>query len=293
MGDIRTAVLPVAGLGTRFLPATRAIPKELLPIVDRPLVHYALDEAQAAGIERFVFVTARGKSVIEDHFDRNATLEHFLQQTGKLDLLERCRMDVPPPGVITYVRQGNPRGLGHAVLAARHAVGEEPFAVLLPDDVILGQRPALAALIDAREKLGPGTYTGVKTVAPEETHRYGIVRPAEASVEQGSGAVPVCGLVEKPDPAAAPSRLACVGRYLLEPETFRILARQDRGVGGEIQLTDALDVLAREGRAWAVPVEGERFDCGSKIGLLKANVVLALKDPDLGPRLRAFLRSLE
>ena len=291
MKTIRTAVLPVAGFGTRFLPATRAIPKELLPIVDRPVVHYALDEARAAGIERFVFITARGKSVIEDHFDRNPTLEHFLQQAGKPELVEKCLVDVPPPGVISYVRQGHPSGLGHAILSARHAVGCEPFAVLLPDDFILGPRPALAALMDARSRLGPGSYIGVKEVERSEVDRYGIIHPSGAA--DASGAIPMRGMVEKPDPASAPSRLAAVGRYILEPEVFEALARQGEGVGGEVQLTDALDGLARQRRSWAIPLEGERYDCGSKIGLLKANIVQALKDPDLGPRLREFLRSLE
>ena len=291
MAKIRTAVLPVAGFGTRFLPATRAIPKELLPIVDRPVVHYALDEAQAAGIERFVFITARGKSVIEDHFDRNAMLEHFLQQAGKPELVEQCLVDVPEPGVIAYVRQGHPNGLGHAILSARHAVGDEPFAVLLPDDFILGPRPALATLVETRSRLGSGSFIGVKEVDPLEAHRYGIIRPG--GEPESSGAIPMRGMVEKPDPESAPSRLAAVGRYVLEPEVFEVLARQELGVDGEIQLTDALDEMAREGQSWAVPLEGERFDCGSKIGLLKANVVQALKDPDLGPRLREFLRSLD
>ena len=291
MTRIRTAVLPVAGFGTRFLPATRAIPKELLPIVDRPVVHYALDEARAAGIERFVFITARGKSVIEDHFDRNAMLEHFLEETGKSDLLDQCRADIPAPGVISYVRQGHPSGLGHAILSARHAVGNEPFAVLLPDDFILGPRPALSALIDARNRLGVGFFVGVKEVGHEEVNRYGIIHPSGGA--DACGAIPLRGMVEKPDPQDAPSRLAVVGRYILEPVVFEALAVQEQGVDGEIQLTDALDGLARDGRSWAVRLEGERFDCGSKIGLLKANVVRALEDPDLGPRLREFLRTLD
>ena len=291
MSRIRTAVLPVAGFGTRFLPATRAIPKELLPIVDRPVIHYALDEARAAGIERFVFITARGKSVIEDHFDRNATLEHFLEQAGKTELVEKCRVDIPDPGVISYVRQGHPAGLGHAILAARHAVGNEAFAVVLPDDFILGPQPALANLMKARSLLGRGSFIGVKEVDLREVDRYGIVHPSGG--QDAGGAIPMCGMVEKPDPDSAPSQLAAVGRYILEPEVFDSLARQKAGVGGEIQLTDALDGLARSGRSWAVPIKGHRFDCGSKIGLLKANVVQALKDPDLGPRLREFLRSLD
>ena len=291
MTEVRTAVLPVAGFGTRFLPATRAIPKELLPIVDRPVVHYALDEARAAGITRFVFITARGKSVIEDHFDRNPTLERFLELAGKTELAEQCRSDIPEPGTISYVRQGEPLGLGHAILAARHAVNHAPFAVLLPDDFILAPRPALGDLLAARRRLGGGSFIGVKEVAAAETRRYGIIEPA-APAEPG-GAIPLAGMVEKPAPTAAPSRFAAVGRYVLEPELFDLLAVQEPGAGGEIQLTDALDALARKGAAWAVPLAGERFDCGSKFGLLAAGVVRALRDPELGPPMRDFLRRLD
>lgn len=288
---VRTAVLPVAGLGTRFLPATRAIPKELLPIVDRPVVHYALDEARQSGIERFLFVTARGKSVIEDHFDRNLMLEAHLRGAGKTGLWARSRDGIPEPGVISYVRQGNPGGLGHAVFAARHGVGAEPFVVLLPDDFILGRRPALAQLLEARQRNGPGLYVGVKEVEGTDTRRYGIVDPDGKPA--ADGVVAMRGMVEKPEPSEAPSRLAAVGRYILDPAIFGALAESPDPPDGELQLTDAIDRMARSGRCWAVPLPGERFDCGSKIGLLKANIVCALRDPELGPRLRAFLQDLK
>ena len=285
---IHTAVLPVAGLGTRFLPMTRAVPKELLPIVDRPVVHYALEEAMNSGIGRYVLVTARGKTVIEDHFDRNPTLERQLELRDKKDLVAALR-DIPESGRIIYVRQGVPNGLGHAINCARHVVGDEPFAVLLPDDFIDSDQPPLGRLVEAYQEVGGGCLIGVQEVAAEDVGRYGIIEPDGAE----EGIIRVRSMVEKPSPGEAPSRLAAVGRYILGPEIFRHLDATGADGGGEIQLTDALAAVAAAGALHAVKLSGTRYDCGSKIGFLQANIQMALKREDLAPRLRAFLATLD
>ncbi|HHC07972.1 MAG TPA: UTP--glucose-1-phosphate uridylyltransferase GalU [Actinobacteria bacterium] len=275
---VRTAVFPVGGLGTRFLPATKAIPKEMLPVVDRPLVEYAVDEAIASGIERFVFVTGHGKTAIEDHFDHHHELEAALTARGREDLLRSITADLLPPGSVAYVRQMQPLGLGHAVWCARHFVGDEPFAVLLPDDLVHGPAPCLADLVAVHARTG-GSVLATMEVDPTETRRYGIVDPASTSDD---GVVAVRDLVEKPDPAEAPSTTAIVGRYVLVPEVMAVLGDQERGAGGEIQLTDALRRLLGTSPIHAVPLRGRRYDCGTKLGFLEANVALALERDDLG-----------
>ncbi len=281
---IRKAVLPVAGLGSRFLPATKAVPKELLPIVDRPILDYALEEARAAGIEEFVFVTARGKDSIVDYLDARPDLVRQLEESGKPDLADRVRATSLPPGRATFVRQDEPLGLGHAVWCARNAVGDEPFAVILPDDVILGPIPCLATLLAVRERHG-GHVAAVVEVPREQTRRYGIL-----DVDGDTGRVARArGLVEKPEPRTAPSTLAIIGRYVLGPEVFAELERHDRGAGGEIQLTDA--IARRIGREpfHGARFDGLRFDCGSKEGYLEAVIAFALARRDLSGAMARML----
>lgn len=283
---VRKAIFPVGGLGTRFLPATKAMPKEMLPIVDRPLIQYAVDEARDAGIEEFIFVTGRGKAAIEDHFDRSFELEQTLDARGKTEELEALRAWLPNPGQIAYVRQQEPLGLGHAVWCARHLIGDEPFAVLLADDLILAETPCLKQMVSVFDDQG-GNVVAAMVVPHEHTSRYGII---ESGGEQGS-VVPVKGLVEKPEPANAPSDLAVVGRYILTPEVFAELERRDIGAGGEIQLTDAMARLIGRQPFHGKVFEGQRFDCGDKLGFLEANFAFALEREDLGPALRDVLAS--
>jgi UTP--glucose-1-phosphate uridylyltransferase len=279
---VRTAVFPVGGLGTRFLPATKALPKEMLPVVDTPLIEYAVDEAKAAGIEEFIFVTGRGKSAIEDHFDRNAELERELDRRASkaLKLVQRSR---PIPGQIAYVRQGEPLGLGHAVWCARRLIGDEPFAVLLADDLIMSEPPTLVDLVKVHEERG-GNVLSLMEIDPEATSRYGVITPGE----DDGRVVAVEGLVEKPSPEEAPSNLAIVGRYILQPEIMDTLDDAERGAGGEIQLTDAMARLVGDVPFHGVRLSGTRFDCGTKIGFLEANVAFALSRSDLedDPRTR-------
>lgn len=282
---VRTAVFPVAGMGTRFLPASKAVPKELLPVVDKPLIQYAVEEARAAGIERFVFVTGRGKAAIADHFDRHEALSALLASRGDAAaaaLLEGAHL---PPGAASFTRQQEPLGLGHAVLCARGLVGAAPFAVLLPDELLLADPPCLAELVEAHGRTGGG-MVALAEVPAEETGRYGIVA---ASARRGRS-VAIADMVEKPAPERAPSRLAIVGRYVLEPAIFERLEGQAPGAGGEIQLTDAMAALAREGRFHGLLHAGRRFDCGSKIGFLEATVAYAMERPELKDALRAFLQ---
>ncbi|MGH6814140.1 MAG: UTP--glucose-1-phosphate uridylyltransferase GalU [Hyphomicrobiaceae bacterium] len=286
---VRKAVFPVAGLGTRFLPATKAIPKEMLPIVDRPVIQYIVEEARAAGIEHFVFVTGRNKGVIEDHFDSQYELEHTLaerQKTGDLDILMR---ELPGPGQTSFTRQQKPLGLGHAVWCARDLIGEEPFAVLLPDMLHHAATPCLADLIAAHTEHG-GNHVAVSPVPQEETHLYGIVGVRDAAAKVSA----VTSMVEKPPRGTAPSNLHITGRYILQPEIFALLARGKRGAGGEIQLTDAMiDLLQMERQPFfAVRFDGKVYDCGTKLGFLLANVVYARARDDLGPALEAELRKL-
>jgi UTP--glucose-1-phosphate uridylyltransferase len=285
MSKVRTVVFPVAGLGTRMLPATKVLAKEMLPVVDKPIIQYAMEEAAAAGIERFVFITGRGKSVLEDHFDRAVELFQALQERGKAAELERLEGDLPRPGDLIAVRQQEPKGLGHAVWCARHVVGREPFAVVLVDDLIVGGPSCVAQLVRAHDETG-GNIIAVMEVPPEQTVRYGVLEPGR---EQGS-LVEVRGLVEKPKPEVAPSRLAVIGRYVLMPEVFDYLERHEVGAGGEIQLTDAMARLIETQPFHGLRFEGRRFDCGDKLGYLEAIVALACERPDLGPGFREILR---
>tara|TARA_R110002124_G_scaffold92424_2_gene234695 strand:+ start:7992 stop:8888 length:897 start_codon:yes stop_codon:yes gene_type:complete len=276
---IRKAVFPVAGLGTRFLPATKAMPKELLPIIDKPIIQYAVEEAVAAGITDLIFVTGRTKRAIEDHFDANPELERALRDKGKDDVADMIRNIVPEGVRCIFLRQPEALGLGHAVLCAEPAVGREPFMVLLADDVMRGDLPT-QCLIDAYAQQ-PATILSVMEVAPEEAQKYGIVRPGP----NGS----VAGLVEKPKPGTEPSNLASIGRYVLEPEIFDILLAQPPGHGGEIQLADAINTRASQGHVRAVTLKGQRYDCGSKMGYLEAVVDFALEHPDYAERFGALV----
>ncbi|MBI1754219.1 MAG: UTP--glucose-1-phosphate uridylyltransferase GalU [Acidobacteria bacterium] len=286
MKTLRKAVIPVAGLGTRFLPATKAQPKEMLPLVDTPVIQYVVEEAIRAGVESLVLVTGRGKAAIENHFDVSFELEDTLRRRGKQGDLDLIR-GISHLAQFAYVRQGEPLGLGHAVLCARHAVGDEPFALLLGDDVFDERDSALDALIAAYHATGK-SVVGVQEVPLGHVSRYGIVN---ASSKPGD-AWDVTAIVEKPDPAHAPSRWAVVGRYVLEPRVFDHLAALEPGVGGEYQLTDALAELAREGRLVAAPIPAKRFDTGNKLDYLKANVEFALKRDDLHDDFAAYLKEL-
>lgn len=279
---IRAAVFPVAGRGTRFLPATKASPKEMLPIVDKPLIQYAVEEAIDAGATKLVFVTGSSKRAIEDHFDTDPELEAALKKSGKDDLLKTIQ-DIVPPGVTCiYIRQGEPLGLGHAVLCARPAIGDEPFFVHLADDLIAGATPCLTQMAAEHERHGGGVIA-VETVPPEETSSYGIVAVDEADDNR------IVRMVEKPAPQDAPSNLAVVGRYLLPGMIFDKLEKTGRGAGGEIQLTDAIADLLDESPIYAYAFQGERFDCGSKLGYLKATVAHGLQHPDTGDAFREYL----
>jgi len=282
---VRTAVFPVAGRGTRFLPATKASPKEMLPIVDKPLIQYAVEEAIGAGATRLIFVTGSSKRAIEDHFDTDMQLEQALSAGGKDDMLGVVR-DIVPDGVTCiYIRQGEPLGLGHAVLCARPAVGNEPFFVHLADDLIKGEPGCLSQMADEHARHG-GSVIAVETVPPEETSSYGIVAVDEAADRR------LTRIVEKPQPGSAPSNLAVVGRYLLDPVVFDRLETTGRGAGGEIQLTDAIADLLTEKAVHAYAFEGQRYDCGSKLGYLQATVAYGLEHPTTGTQFRKHLESL-
>jgi UTP--glucose-1-phosphate uridylyltransferase len=282
---IRKAVFPVGGLGTRFLPATKAIPKEMLPVVDKPLIQHAVEEARAAGIEEFIFVTGRSKTAIEDHFDHSYELEDTLKERAKTAEIRAIESWMPRPGQVAYTRQQNPLGLGHAVLCARNLVGKEPFAVLLADDLVLSQKPCLKQMIEAYEE-APANIVAIMDVPREHTNRYGIL-----DIEHDDGKlVKVKGVVEKPAPKDAPSTLSIIGRYILQPEVFDHLATLDRGAGGEIQLTDALAKLIATKRPFVgLRFEGKRFDCGDKAGFFEANLAFALARPDMRDAVRRIL----
>jgi UTP--glucose-1-phosphate uridylyltransferase len=283
---VRKAVFPVAGLGTRILPATKAMPKEMLTIVDRPLVHYAIEEAKAAGIEEFYFVTGRGKSALEDHFDVAYELEATLRERGKTQQLQEMQSWLPAPGHVAYTRQQRPLGLGHAVWCARRLIGNEPFAVLLVDDLMVCDPPCLKQLVDAYEETG-GNVVAVIEVPREHTNRYGVLD----IVEDDGRLARARGVVEKPDPAEAPSTLTIIGRYIIQPEVFGHLENAKPGSGNEIQLTDGLAALIADGQAFhGLRVTGRRFDCGDKLGYLEANIALGLDHPELGPGLRRILQ---
>lgn len=286
---IRKAVFPVAGLGTRFLPATKAMPKEMLPVVDKPLIQYAVEEALAAGIEQLIFVTGKGKTALEDHYDRSCEIEHTLMARSREGLLKEITSMVPESGTVIYTRQNEPLGLGHAIWCARHIVGDEPFAVLLADDLIKADPPVLAQMVDCYDA-HDASVVGLVDVPPEETAKYGIV---ETDGNLGRDhAVPLCGMVEKPSPSEAPSNLAIIGRYILAPEIFEILGRKERGRGGEIQITDAIARLLRTQAVWGYRFEGTRFDCGDKAGFQMANLAYALERSDLRAQLLPFVRDL-
>ncbi|GEP02589.1 UTP--glucose-1-phosphate uridylyltransferase [Methylobacterium oxalidis] len=284
MKRIRKAVLPVAGLGTRFLPATKAVPKEMLTVVDRPVVQHVVDEAREAGIEHFIFVTGRGKAVIEDHFDIAYELDRTLQERGKQAAYEDLKKDLPKAGQTSFTRQQAPLGLGHAVWCAREIVGDEPFAVLLPDML---SRGCMGQMLAAYERHG-GNVIAVEEVKPEETHQYGIVSVGETFGQTFE----ITGMVEKPKQGTAPSNFIISGRYILQPEVFAILEKGETGAGGEIQLTDAMIRLAETQKFYGMRYEGRTYDTGSKIGFLTANLAYALEREDLAGPLKAEIARL-
>lgn len=287
MKPVRKAVLPVAGLGTRVLPGTKTTPKELLNVVDRPILSYIVEEGRKAGIEHFVFVTGRSKGAIEDYFDHQVELEAQLEAKGKTDILEQLRAELPKPGEMSFVRQMAPLGLGHAVWCARDIIGDEPFAVMLPDVIVDADPSALGQLIEVYDKVGGGNVIGVEEVPESETHKYGIVAPGEVNGRLAT----MTGMVEKPAKGTAPSNWSIAGRYILQPEIFDLLASQEKGAGNEIQLTDSMAKLMQDQAFHAYVYEGVTHDCGDKIGLLRANVALALKRPDLGAAARAAVEA--
>ncbi len=285
---VRKAVFPVAGQGTRFLPATKAVPKEVLPLVDKPLIQYAIDEARDAGITDFIFVTAKGKSALENYFDASPELVRLLKDEGKTDLLKAIEPSNMASGAISYIRQQEALGLGHAVWCARRLVGDEPFAVILPDDVIAADRPCLSQMVDAYEETG-GNIVAAMGVSEDKISSYGVIDPAGS---QGR-LVGINGMVEKPAAADAPSNLAVIGRYILNPSVMRNLSAMKVGAGGEIQLTDAIADDIRQGvDTFGCQFEGQRYDCGSKAGLLQATVAFALARDDLRAEFGDFLSSM-
>jgi UTP--glucose-1-phosphate uridylyltransferase len=287
MARIRKIVIPVAGLGTRMLPATKSIPKEMLPVIDKPVIQYAVEEAYAAGIDQIILVTGRGKAALENHFDIDHELEAALAAKNKDSELEALRRALPAAGTVIATRQQQALGLGHAVWCARHLVGDEPFAVTLPDVVTDPDAPCLKDLVTAHEKLGGNAVT-LKEVPRDQVHRYGIAAVGETR----NGAVEVTDMVEKPTPDKAPSNLHILGRYILQPQIFDELARQERGAAGEIQLTDAMKKLIGAQPFHGVIYEGDFYDCGDRVGYLKANLALALKRPDIGADVRAMAAML-
>ena len=282
---VRKAVFPVGGMATRFLPATKAMPKEMLPVVDKPLIQYAVEEAQAAGIEEFIFVTGRGKTAIKDHFDHNIELENILKERGKTAEVKLVSGPMLQPGQVAYTRQQEPLGLGHAVWCARELVGNEPFAVLLADDLVMAETPCLKQMVDSFEKTS-GNIVAVVDVPKEHTNRYGIV---DTGAENGS-LVEVNGLVEKPDPKDAPSTLSVIGRYVLLPEVFEHLAQKEKGASGEIQLTDSMAKMIGTSPFHGLRFEGRRFDCGDKAGFFEANLAFALARDDLRDEVSALIK---
>jgi UTP--glucose-1-phosphate uridylyltransferase len=289
MAKIRKAVFPVAGLGTRFLPATKAMPKEMLTVVDRPLIQHVVDEAREAGIEHFIFVTGRNKSVIEDHFDRQFELEVSLAERGKREELAALMEDLPAPGSLSFTRQQTPLGLGHAVWCARELVGREPFALLLPDMLVQAKKSCLAQMMEIYASLPPDSnLIAVEEVAAERLQSYGVVGVGQ----DRSGAFEITSMVEKPKPGTAPSNKIITGRYILQPEIFDVLSAQERGAGDEIQITDAMKHLMIRRPFYGFVFEGRTFDCGSKAGFLAANVAYALARPDIAPAFRAELEAL-
>lgn len=283
---IRKAVFPVGGLGTRFLPATKSMPKEMLPVVDKPLIHYAFEEAQKAGIEEFIFITGRNKDAINNHFDHAYELQSVLDQKGKTSEIKRIANWMPVPGAVIFIRQQEPLGLGHAIWCARNAVGDEPFAVLLADELMLSDTPAIGQMMDVFTRHPDANILGVDEVGREETNKYGILD----IVKREGNLAQARGLVEKPKPENAPSTTAIVGRYILQPAIFDVLANQAAGTGGEIQITDAIASMLPETEVYGCNIEGQRFDCGNRVGFLEANIAFALADEEMGGRARAMLK---
>jgi UTP--glucose-1-phosphate uridylyltransferase len=286
---IRKAVFPVAGMGTRFLPATKAVPKEMLPVVDKPVIQYAVEEAREAGIEQFIFVTGRGKHVIEDHFDHAYELESQLSAREKTTELNSLLESLPDTGSVNFTRQQKPLGLGHAVWCARHMVGDEPFAVLLPDDLMVGKPGALKQMVDAYRKVDGGVLVAAEEKPLEETNRYGVIAPGK----RRGPLTEVKSIVEKPKLAEAPSRLCVIGRYILPPQIFVELERREKGAGNEIQLTDAMARLLGQTPFHAISTTCARYDCGDKVGFLQANLVVGLSRGDIAPALKTVLKSLK
>lgn len=285
---VTKAIFPVAGMGTRFLPATKSVPKEIMTLVDKPLVQYAIDEAREAGIKEFIFVTSRGKGALEDYFDHSPQLEQSLRKSGKTELLDTLKSTNMDSGAIAYIRQHKALGLGHAVWCARRLIGNEPFAVMLPDDVIAGETGCLKQMVDAYEETG-GAMVATMEVAPEATSSYGILD----AVNDGNNLVKAKGMVEKPAAGTAPSNLAVIGRYILTPKVMNNLSKISTGAGGELQLTDAIAMELEEGRdIFGYRFEGQRYDCGSKAGFLQATVAFALSRPELRDDLSAYLRDI-
>ncbi|MDH3702923.1 MAG: UTP--glucose-1-phosphate uridylyltransferase GalU [Alphaproteobacteria bacterium] len=282
--QVRKAIFPVGGLGTRFLPATKVVPKEMLPVVDKPLIQYAVEEAAAAGIEEFIFVTGRGKNAIEDHFDFAFELDRTLAERGKTDLVAEMHAWMPGSGRIAYTRQMQPLGLGHAVWCAREFIGDEPFAVLLADDLVMSETPCLKQLVDTHQETG-GSVVAVMDVPREHTNRYGVL---DLDGDDGRLAS-VRGLVEKPEPDVAPSTLSIIGRYILLPSVFEHLDKQQVGAGGEIQLTDAMAQTIGTAPFHGLRFEGQRFDCGDKVGFLEANIAFALQRSDMASSVQDVL----
>lgn len=283
---VRKAVFPVAGLGTRFLPATKAMPKEMLPVVDKPLIQYAVEEALRSGIEEIIFVTGRRKEALEDHFDSSCELEHTLMARSKDGLLFEIQSLVPESGTIVYTRQSEPLGLGHAIWCARHIVGHEPFAVLLADDLIMSDTPVLKQMLDRFQTL-QASMVAIEAVDPAETDKYGILDPESTD----DRIVRIRGMVEKPAPAQAPSNKAIIGRYILMPEIFSLLEKKERGAGGEIQITDAMARLLKQQPIYGFEFHGQRFDCGNKAGFQMANIAFAMKRPDIREKLLTFMKT--
>lgn len=286
---VRKAVFPVAGMGTRFLPATKAIPKEMLPVVDKPVIQYAVEEAREAGIEQFVFITGRGKHVIADHFDHAYELEALLTQREKTSELNSLLEMLPKTGSVGMIRQQQPLGLGHAVWCARHFVGNEPFAVLLPDDLMVGKPGALSQMITSYSQVGGGVIVAAEEKPRDEIKRYGVVQPGAVK----GTATEVLGVVEKPAAGTEPSNLCVIGRYILQPEIFQILDKQERGAGNEIQLTDAMAQLIGKMPFHAVKTDCARYDCGDKVGFLHANIAVGLSRPDIAASLKAILKEVD
>lgn len=282
--SVKKAVFPVAGLGTRFLPATKAMPKEMLPVVDKPLIQYAVEEALSAGIEEIIFVTGRKKEALEDHFDRSCELEHTLMARNKDTLLRELDSLVPESGTIIYTRQSEPLGLGHAIWCSRHAVGNEPFAVLLADDLVKTDHPVLSQMLAKFEEV-QSSIVAVEEIDPAQTDKYGILDVDNTDTDL----LRINGMVEKPSPEQAPSNLAIIGRYILTPEIYTQLSRKERGAGGEIQITDAMANLLQDQPIYGYRFKGQRFDCGSKAGFQMANLAYALDRPDIKKDLLPFI----